>query len=167
MRIHLPPATGVRVDWSKGERLGGLLAEHPWPLTRDRHGEAVDLGLILGPETGLVDKLYTTRLREGWCAVHDPSDGFYVAMLFAPERVPYVGLSINLGGWPVDRPGYYNLGLEPCNGYPDRLDVAIARGDHAVAMPGERLEWQVDLCVGRCPDLPAVIAGLRAGGDRA
>ena len=86
-------------------------------------------------------------------------------MLFPVERVPYVGLSINLGGWPVDRPAYYNLGLEPCNGYPDRLDLAIASGDCAVAAPGERLEWQLDLHVGRCPDVlggdPAPARGER------
>jgi hypothetical protein len=163
MRIHLPAGTRVRVDWSKGDRLGGLLAEHPWPLTHDRSGQAVDLGLILGAEAGLVDKLFTTRLTDGWCGLHDPADGFYVAMLFSPERVPYVGLSINLGGWPVDGPGSYNLGLEPCNGYPDRLDVAIAQGDCAVAAPGGRLEWLVDLRLGRCADLPAEVARLRSG----
>jgi hypothetical protein len=165
MRIHLPAETRVCVDWSKGERLGGPFAEHPWPLTRDRSRQEVDLGLILGPEAGLVDKLYTTRLSEGWCAVHDPADGFYVAMLFPPRHVPYVGLSINLGGWPVDRPGYYNLGLEPCNGYPDRLDLAIARGTCAVAPPGGRLNWWVDLHVGRCSDLVAEIDRLRAEGE--
>jgi hypothetical protein len=163
MRIHLPPDTRVRVDWSKDGRLGGLLAEHPWPLTHDCSGQEVDLGLILGPETGHVDKLYSTRLQDGWCAVHDPTDGFYVAMLFPPERVPYVGLSINLGGWPIERPPYYNLGLEPCNGYPDRLDLAIAQGDCAVAAPGIRHEWQFDLHIGHCDNVSAEIGRLRAG----
>jgi hypothetical protein len=161
MRVHLPPDTKVCVDWSKGDRLGGLLAEHPWPLTYDRLGQAVDLSLILSREAGHVDKLYTNRLSDGWCAVHDPSDGFYVAAMFPPERVPYVGISINLGGWPTDRPANYNLGLEPCNGYPDSLDVAIARGDCAVAAPGERNDWHVDFHVGRCPDLLAQIPRLR------
>jgi hypothetical protein len=164
MRIHLPAETRVRVDWSKFDRLGDLLDEHPWPLIRDRAGNEVDLSLILGPETGLVDKLYTTRLDEGWCAVHDPADGFFAAMRFPPERVPYVGLSINLGGWPVDKPGYYNLGLEPCNGYPDRLDVAIARGDCAVALPGGRLEWWLELQMGRTDDIAGEIESLSVGG---
>jgi hypothetical protein len=167
MRIHLPSETRVRVDWSKDDRLGGVLAEHPWPLTRDSQGREVDLSLISGPETGHVDKLYTTRLHEGWCALHDPADGFYVVMLFQPEQVPYVGLSINLGGWPLDRSPYYNVGLEPCNGYPDRLDLAVARGDCAVAGPGERCEWQFDLRIGRCSDVRAEIERLRAGGTAA
>ena len=70
-------------------------------------------------------------------------------------------MSINLGGWPVDEPGYYNLGLEPCRGYPDRLDHALERGDCLAARPGERLAWQMDLCVGVTSDLPAEIERLR------
>jgi hypothetical protein len=163
MRIHLPAETRVRVDWSKDGRLGDLLAEHPWPLTHDRGGQAVDLGLVGGPESGYVDKLYTTKLSEGWCAVHDPTDGFFVLMRFPVERVPYVGLSINQGGWPVDRPAYYNLGLEPCNGYPDRLDDAFASGECAEAAPGERLEWSLDVCFGQAGDFSSVLPRLRDG----
>ena len=162
MRICLPPGVRVRVDWSRDERLGRLLDEHPWPHTTDRSGRPVDLSLILPEAAGLVDKLYTTRLLEGWCALYDPETGQYAAFIFSPETIPYVGLSINLGGWPVDGPGYYNLGLEPCRGYPDRLDLAVERGDYAVAQPGERLTWQMDLCVGSAPNLPAEIERLRA-----
>lgn len=157
MRIYLPEGVRVRVDWSKDGRLGDLLSEHDWPITTDSQGCPVDLSLILGRETARVDKLYTTRLSQGWCAVHDPASKLYLAFLFSPEKVPYVGLSINLGGWPVDpsgrQPGYYNLGLEPCNGYPDRLDIAIERGDCPTLAPRSRSEWEVQFKVGETEDL--------------
>jgi galactose mutarotase-like enzyme len=161
MRIYLPSGVRVRVDWSKDERLGISLHEHAWPHTTDSHGQEVDLSLILPPEAKRVDKLYTTRLSEGWCAVHDPETGRYAAFLFSTDTTPYVGLSINLGGWPVDEAGYYNLGLEPCNGYPDRLDLAIERGDYAVALLGQSLKWSVDLRVGECADMAAEVGRLR------
>ncbi|MCC6802542.1 MAG: hypothetical protein IT319_06640 [Anaerolineae bacterium] len=149
MIIHLPEGVRMKVNWSKGERLGDLLDEHPWSFTTDRAGNPVDLSRILPQDAGLVDKLFTTRLRDGWCVLHDPADGFYVAALFAPEQIPYLGLSINLGGWPVDAPGYYNLGIEPCSGYPDRLDVAMARGD-CITLPAHgRRTWEWRLCVGQ------------------
>jgi hypothetical protein len=93
--------------------------------------------------------------------VHDPETGRYAAFLFGTDMIRYVGLSINLGGWPADEAGYYNLGLEPCNGYPDRLDLAIERGDYAVALPGQSLKWSMDLRVGECADMAAEIDRLR------
>jgi hypothetical protein len=160
MGIHLPKGVRVRVDWSRDGRLGNLLDEHPWPVTTDSSGNTVDLSRILPDSAGLVDKLYTTRLQEGWCALHDPTDGYYVAMLFSPEQIPYLGLSINLGGWPVEGPGYYNLGLEPCNGYPDRLDVAIERGDCIVLEPSSSLKWEWHLFIGQTADLRSELTRL-------
>jgi hypothetical protein len=161
-RIHLPPAVKVLVDWSRNERLGEPFTEHGWPETKDRAGLPVDLSLILDRDAGTVEKLYTNRLDAGWCALHDPEEGFYVAMLFDTDEVPFVGLSINLGGWPVEGPGYYNLGLEPCIGFPDRLDVAFERGACAVAPPNGEISWQIDLCLGSCTSVPAEIDRLQA-----
>ena len=161
MRIHLPEGTRIKVDWSKYNRLGELLDEHTWPITHDNAGARIDLSNILPKSAGIVDKLYTTRLLEGWCALHDPEQGTYVAMLFDPQQIPYVGLSINLGGWPVDGPGYYNLGLEPCSGYPDRLDIAIQRGDYMVAPPGDTVFWEWSLFVGQANDIQQELMRLR------
>jgi hypothetical protein len=152
MRICLPEGVKVRVDWSKDERLGELLCEHAWPVTQDCRGNQVDLSLVLSDEARLVDKLYTSRLPQGWCALYEPESGRYSAFLFSPLAIPYVGLSINMGGWPVDetgeQPGYYNLGLEPCNGYPDRLDLAIEKGDCPGLEAGCSVEWDLQLRVG-------------------
>jgi hypothetical protein len=157
MRIYLPEGVSVRVDWSKDGRLGELLSEHPWPYTLDCHGSPIDLSLILSEDARLVDKLYTSRLTQGWCALHDPASGRYLAFLFSPEKVPYVGLSINMGGWPVDetgqKPGYYNLGIEPCNGYPDRLDIAADRGDCPTLLPYSTAEWDLQLKVGETDEV--------------
>jgi hypothetical protein len=164
MRIYLPEGIKVRVDWSKDGRLGDLLSEHDWPLTYDCQGNAVDLSLILSDKVRLVDKLYTTRLPQGWCALHDPSDGMFLAFVFSPEKIPYVGLSINMGGWPVDEtgqaPGYYNLGLEPCNGYPDRLDIAISRGDCQVLPAHSTTQWEMLFKVGQTDDISQTISAL-------
>ena len=160
MVIRLPEGVRVRVDWSKHGRLGELLDEHPWPVTKDKTGRAVDLSKILPESVGLVDKLYTTRMPEGWCVLHDPEDGYYVAVMFSPEHIPYVGLSINLGGWPVEGQGYYNLGLEPCNGYPDRLDIAIEHGDCVTLLAYGSLKWEWNLFVGQSVDLTSELTRL-------
>ncbi len=160
-RIHLPEGVKVLVDWSRDERLGKPFTEHDWPETRDGNGELVDLSLILDREAKTVEKLYTSRLNEGWCALRDGEEGYYVAMLFDPDEIPFVGLSINFGGWPVEGPGYYNLGLEPCNGFPDRLDLALARGSCPIAPPFGLVSWRFDLHLGHCASMPAEIERLR------
>jgi hypothetical protein len=154
MRILLPAGASVQVDWSKDARLGERGQAHLWPLTTDSAGNPVDLSLIQGPETCLVDKLYSSRLLEGWCALYDPASCRYAAFLFSTAEVPYVGLSINLGGWPVDDEagGYYNLGLEPCSGYPDRLDLAV-QNDSNSTLPGRQtVQWEIRLQAGEAPD---------------
>lgn len=161
MRLCLPPGVSVVVDWSKDGRLGDIWTGHSWPLTRDSDGNAVDLSLIVGPDAKLVDKLYTTRLNEGWCALFDPHSGRYTAFVFSPQQIPFVGLSINMGGWPVDEPGYYNIGLEPCCGFPDRLDLAIERGLAAAVSPEHPLEWSMRLYIGTAASPEEMIASLR------
>ena len=148
MKILLPAGTAVRIDWSRDGRLGEIWQELAWPETRDAQGRIVDLSVLPGPEVGWVDKLYTSRLTQGWSALYSPQERSYLAFTFSPEQVPYVGLSINMGGWPVEEPGYYNLGLEPCCGYPDRLDLAIQRGAYRIIEPLASVEWDIDLHAG-------------------
>jgi hypothetical protein len=154
-RIHLPEPLNVIVDWSRNERLGEQFTVHPWPIALDREGRDVDMRLIGGPDLGFVEKLYTTRLAEGWCGVHGERSGRWVAMIFSTGNIPFVGLSINQGGWPVEGRGYFNLGLEPCNGFPDRLDLAVERGAYALARPDETLEWEFALYAGKATAFPA------------
>jgi galactose mutarotase-like enzyme len=151
MRVLMPDGVRVRVDWSKDGRLGGLGAEHDWPSTRTPAGEQVRLDMLPPEDAGTADKLYTTRLppaaEAGWCALDDPATGQRLTLRFDPALVPYVGVWLNLGGWPVT-PGTepcYNVALEPCTGFPDRVDEAIRR--HEVAtLPGKGVvEWWLTL----------------------
>lgn len=148
MRIALPSGVAVRVDWSRGARLGVYLTELPWPRGRDAAGRPVELDRV-GEPLGYADKLYTDAVAEGWCGLEDPERGRTIALTFDPGRLPYVGIWINQGGWPADGPGHVNVALEPTCGYPDLLDVAHARGAAATVGPGEEQEWDVELVFGR------------------
>jgi hypothetical protein len=138
----------MRVEISFTGRLGPLLTEHPWPRTTDRQGREVDLGLM-GPEgRGEADKLYSTPVTQGWAALHDVRSDQWLAFTFDPREVPLVGFWANRSGWPADRP-CFNLALEPCSGCPDRLDIAVPRGEHRVVPPEGDLAWRLDVHVGR------------------
>jgi hypothetical protein len=160
MRVLLPDGTRVRVDWSKGFRLGPLCTEHAWPKTVDSNGDEVDLSTIMSGEVGFADKLYTTKLKEGWCALHDPQAGNFVAFGFSPHQIPYVGVWLNQGGWPLEGKPSFNMALEPCMGYPDRLDIAALRNELCEIPAAGTLKWRLKLRAGRTDDIMAVIRVL-------
>jgi hypothetical protein len=162
-RVRLPDGVRVRVDSSRGERLGGYLAEHAWPRTRDAGGRDVALDLMGPPDQAHVDKLFSTAVPAGWCALHDEETDDFFAFAFSPDEVPFVGLAMIRGGWPSDADRDLIAVLEPCNGWPDRLDVAIARGACREVPPGGRLTWRLEVRVGRGRErLEAVVAEERS-----
>jgi hypothetical protein len=149
MRIVLPDGVNVRLDSSVGWRLGNYLEELRWPIAEDKQGQRIDLDLVGGPELGFADKLYTTRVSEGWCGLYDPGNRRAIALTFDPEELPYIGIWINQGGYPGDGSAGYNVGLEPCSGYPDALDVAYERGAVATVEPGNQNAWTIELRYGK------------------
>lgn len=157
-RIILPDRVRVRVEISFSGRLGPLLTEHPWPRTVDRLGRDVALD-VMGPDGQReADKLYSTPVSRGFAALYDGATDQWLAFTFDPAAVPLVGFWANRGGWPPDQP-CFNLALEPCSGCPDRLDIAIPRGEYQTVPPEGDLTWRLDVHVGMGePQLQQTIA---------
>ncbi|HEU5358452.1 MAG TPA: hypothetical protein VFU45_05005 [Gemmatimonadales bacterium] len=88
----------------------------------------------------------------GRMEVTDPLRGERLQVDASPE-VGQVGVWINAGGWaPATLGGragpapYVNLGLEPCIGAPDRLDLAVERWRAAQTLaPGEERRWSLTI----------------------
>jgi hypothetical protein len=161
-RVLLPSGVRMRVEISFTGRLGPLLTEHPWPRTTNRLGAEIDLDLM-GPEgQAEADKLYTTPVGEGWAAFHDGVSDQWLAFTFSPREVPLVGFWANRSGWPAERP-CYNFALEPCSGCPDRLDIAVPRGEFQIVPPDGDLTWRLDVHLGRGRDSLQQIIGSTDG----
>jgi galactose mutarotase-like enzyme len=147
-QVLLPPGVRVRVELSQHERIGGFLSEHPWPLTSARNGQEVDLS-IMGPRgQGFMEKLFTTPLAAGWAALYDAADERFLAFTFDPAQIPFVGICQIRDGWPTDGEPSYSTILEPCTGWPDRLDLAMTRGASIVIPAQGERSWQISLQVG-------------------
>ena len=151
-RVVLPEAvTQMRVDNSAKHRLGGVGDAVDWPRAADREGREADLSVLSGPQMGTGDKLYTVPLSgEAGAGVVDPARGVWCGFRWETSRLRRLGVWLNQGGFRGD----FNLALEPCSGYPDRLDLAIARGEAQVLEPGDEAEWTIRF-------------GAGAGGDDA
>lgn len=142
-RITLPAeVTELLVQYSLGDRLGSFGSRCQWPKTRSVEQR---LDVLLAPTAGFADKLFTPRLRHGYCSVFKPAANETIAFRFNAEQVPYIGLWCCQGGWPDPAHGHYTVALEPCSGRPDSLREAIARGENDVLPAGSSKRWTLTM----------------------
>ena len=142
-RIELPSSIGkLRVEGSRGGRLGATGVEVAWPLARGGTGEAIDLRVVEPPQSGIGDKLFAGPLRVGddWCELHRVKAGLRVRVRFDAAITPYLGLWLCYGGWPErEGPKQMCVAMEPATAPVDALAQA---GEWSRALgPGESNAW--------------------------
>jgi hypothetical protein len=131
-RIDLP-ARRVLVDEGFRDRLG--VEEFTWPQA----GGAVDVRQVPPQEAAACDFYYAVELDAGWCALTDTAARAGFGLAFDPAVFRSVWVFGAYGGWR----GLYTTILEPCTGYPYRLEDAIAQGTASRLGAGETLETEV------------------------
>lgn len=137
-RIDLP-ARRVLVDPGFRDRLGPDVAEFQWPIARAVAGTDVDMRHVPSADAATCDFFYAVELDAGWCALSDGVEQVGFGLAFDPAIFSSVWVFGAYRGWR----GLYTAILEPCTGYPYRLDEAIERGRHSRLGPGEELETEV------------------------
>lgn len=141
--IILPPGVSeMLVDFSVAGRLP-VGKTKPWPGDSSQQSPA--LNMIFGREQKSADKLFTPRLVEGYCGLRIPSTAESIFFRFDPQRIPFVGLWICQGGFPVDGPPEFTVALEPCSGRPDSLVSAIAKCDCMELGPHASQRWSLGI----------------------
>lgn len=121
-RLELP---GVREVIAEGRVVG-------WPVAT-LGGRRVRLDRIAPADGKTVLKLYA-RARTAVVTGER-------CRLTVSSELPYLGLYVNLGGWPAPGSGLHQLGLEPTTAPVDDLATAVTRGLVRVAGPGEETRW--------------------------
>jgi len=111
-RVLLPgEIRELRLDYSKGDRLGASGSIILWPATKS----GIRLDVTLGPQVGTAEMFYTPRLQDGLCGIYREASAQVLEISFDTERLPYLGLWLCYGGWPSDgeEPRQYAVALEP------------------------------------------------------
>jgi galactose mutarotase-like enzyme len=92
-------------------------------------------------------KLFGDVGPSGRMVLTDPHRGERLEIMVRPDEVPQAGIWINHRGWaPPGRLPYYNLGLEPAIGAPDRLDEAGREWNAAQSLePGVERSWGLEV----------------------
>ena len=127
---------------SFGDSLGRYGDELPWPAYTLPDGRKMDLRFMRPKSTGDGGKYYVKgRMPEGWCSLTYPWSGLTLTLSFPVEKVPYLGILPNEGGWQ----DLYNIFLEPATASFDRIDVARLHGELSTVGPKATYEWYLDI----------------------
>ncbi|RKP53959.1 hypothetical protein D7Z26_11240 [Cohnella endophytica] len=141
MRLRVPEELReIEVSYSADFRLGRFGDRRPWPIPE----VGVDLSVIEPPEGSYAEKYYfTDKLKRGWAELSDPVSGEAVEFRFPAERVPYLAIWANYGGYG----GHYHFAIEPATGRMDDLAYAISGDEAATVEAGGRYRWYLELTV--------------------
>ena len=103
----------------------------------------VDLRVAPPCESRELHFFYGTQLKEGWCATFDRLRRVSVRLSFPKEIFPACWFFASYCGWN----DYYVGVLEPCTGYPFRLEEAAQSRNCSILEPGASQEAEVTLSV--------------------
>jgi galactose mutarotase-like enzyme len=99
----------------------------------------IDLLEVPPRESQKLHFFYGVDLREGWCGLYRPERKLAVGLAFPRNIFNTCWLFASYGGWR----DYYVAVLEPCTGYPFRLEEIAAAGREAVLAPSASFEAKV------------------------
>jgi hypothetical protein len=133
-RIDLPPCQ-VYTAGMFNDRLAAGTTQFRWP-TAPGPDDDIDMRQVPPYESAACDFYYATALDAGWCALTDTATQTGFGIAFDPLVFRSVWVFGAYGGWR----GHYTTILEPCTGYPYRLDDAIAQGTASRLDSGATLE---------------------------
>ena len=141
--LELPTVHQVRVDHVHGRTDLARNDIVSWPAALG--GEADRFRFP--DDGGWAVKCFGDVGQSGRMTLTDPRRDERLTLQVRAAEVPQVGVWINCRGWaPPGRAPYYNLGLEPCIGAPDRLADAVEEWDLGQTLaPGEERLWEVEV----------------------
>ncbi len=136
-RIDLP-ANRMKLDFEYSSVVDTDEAEFEWPTCRDRKGNQLDMRIVPPQSAGSTLFSYGTGLKEGWFALTDRANDLGFAFRFSEEVFPTCWLFASFGGWQ----SHYCLLIEPCSGYPYRLEDAVRMKTCPFLQPGQSIEFE-------------------------
>ncbi len=153
-RLHLPKLDRIQVESSGGVAFRDRRAA--WPRALDADGRPVQLDLVPAPSAGISVKAFARGL-EGRAGALAP-DGSWLGLAWDPVFAPALGLWLDHGAWPEDKP-LQQVAFEPTTAAHDALADAIADRHVATVAPGRTVRWWMRIEVGTHP--PGLAAFLR------
>ena len=138
MELVVPKGIDTIINSVAGPRLQRYGKAYGFPLATLDNGDECDLSKV--PEkndSGYQKYYFEGKMTEGWCGLYDQNLKLNIGMSFPKEKVPYLGMWVNEGGWD----GQYNIAPEPATGGMDRVDFSKMWGMNSVLKAQESVTW--------------------------
>jgi len=140
----------LTVHASNHNRLGNVNDRIAWPIVTRAAGETpIDMSCVLDSTAGTADMLYSDRLEAGWCGLYRAQQRQGIVVRFDAAALPYLGLWICCGGWPLDSSGpqQYAFAPEPTTAPCGSLEEALRRGFAVPLLPQGSFEFAIEFCI--------------------
>ncbi len=142
MRINFPEGTEAIENVHESGFLGKVGKILEYPIDNDIKGNLFDFRTIGSKDDNNCEKYYHYQeVQRGLCSIYYPSKELIFEVSYDKEKLPYLGFWVTEGGFRGD----YNCALEPCTGYYDGIDIAMDKGRCPIIIPGEILEFSINL----------------------
>jgi galactose mutarotase-like enzyme len=148
-RVVLPvEVSDVTLFYSRDEALGDEEKDLLWPMLQNKEGLR-DLSVALAPDHETAEMIYTRRLQVGRCGLFRRNQGQGVIVSFDSSRLPYLGVWLCFGGWPVSgpEPRQVAIALEPTTAPCNTLSASERAGLSVNLAPGCSFAWDLQVDV--------------------
>lgn len=138
-RIVIPGAERIINVLDNSTRLGRYGEIHKWRGAL-KDGSFYDMSRIHGNENNSYEKYYVlNEMDSGTASLVD--DESCVSLRYPIDKVPYLGVWINEGGYRDQ----YNVALEPCTGPMDALNIGMKANRVPVLKGGDTYSWSLEV----------------------
>lgn len=144
MRILFPRGTARVRNVFDSPLLGEAGALYRFPVDQAADGERYDFSKPLDARRASMLKIYCAEaVQEGICGYRYEEQGVEAAFFYDETKLPYLGFWATAGGYRGD----VNCALEPANGFYDSIELAQKNGKCGELLPGEMLEFSLQISV--------------------
>jgi len=137
----------VVLNWASDSNVGDLGDRLGWPKILGNSSN-IDFNYVQNESLEFAVKLFSDGLANGKAGFYKQQTDETLLFSFDTEQVPFLGVWLCYGGWPVDtKEKEYTLALEPCSARPDSLAEACKWGDQQQIFPLSIKCWEMDISV--------------------
>jgi galactose mutarotase-like enzyme len=145
MRFIVPKGMRKAINAVPGPTLGAYGERLDFPVFRRADGSELRLDRVPPRNAvGFQKYWFAEKVSEGWCMLRDDESGLTIGMAFPRDKVPYLGMWLNEGGYA----GQYNVAPEPATAAMDRIDFAKMWGMGSVIPSKSVYEWHLVIALG-------------------